>query len=89
MQPFPKDEKGHNFKLQHGFGSQLFHSCATVRHCLKSFKVKIQLDHYCIGDGSYIDVYKSYKSNLATDIIPGMRKGEQGVNKRYKSAQQY
>ena len=27
-------------------------------HCLTSFKVKIQLDHYRIGDGSYVDVHK-------------------------------
>ena len=39
-------------------GSQLFQACATVCHCLTSFNVKIHLDHYCIGDGSYIDVHE-------------------------------
>jgi hypothetical protein len=38
--------------------SQLFQAGNTVCHCLTSFKVKIQLDHFCIGDGSYIDVHK-------------------------------
>ena len=38
--------------------SQLFQASATVCHCLTSFNVKIQLDHFCIGDGSYIDVHK-------------------------------
>ena len=38
--------------------AQLFQAGPTVRHCLTSFKVKIHLDHYCIGDGSYIDVNK-------------------------------
>ena len=38
--------------------AQLFQAGATVCHCLASFKVKIQLDHFCIGDGSYIDVHK-------------------------------
>ena len=37
---------------------QLFQASATVRHCSTSLKVKIQLDHFCIGDGSYIDVHK-------------------------------
>ena len=38
--------------------SQLFHADATVRHCWTIFKVEIQRYHYCIGDGSYIDVHK-------------------------------
>ena len=38
--------------------AQLFQAGATVRHCLTSFKVKIQLDHFFIGDGSYIDIHK-------------------------------
>ena len=38
--------------------SQLFQAGATVCHCLTSFKVKIQLDHCCIGNGNYIDVHK-------------------------------
>ena len=38
--------------------AQLFHASATVRHCLTSFKVKLQLDHYYFGDESYIDVHK-------------------------------
>ena len=38
--------------------TQLFQASATARHCLTSFKVEIQLDHFCIGDGSYIDVHK-------------------------------
>ena len=38
--------------------TQLFQAGATVHHCLTSFKVKIQLDHFCIGDRRYIDVYK-------------------------------
>ena len=38
--------------------SQLFQAGATVCHCLTSFKVKIQLNPFCIGDGSYIDVHK-------------------------------
>ena len=32
--------------------TQLFQASATVCHCLTSFKVKIQLDHLCIGDHS-------------------------------------
>ena len=40
--------------------SQLFCASATVRNCLTSFKVKIQLDHFCIGDGSYIDIHKFF-----------------------------
>ena len=40
------------------FIAQLFQAGATVCHCLTSFKVKIQLDNLCIGDGSYIDVHK-------------------------------
>ena len=37
--------------------TQPFQAGATVRHCLISFKVKIQLDHYCIGNGSYISLF--------------------------------
>ena len=38
--------------------AQLFQASATVCHCSTRFKVEIQLDHFCIGDGSYIDVHK-------------------------------
>ena len=38
--------------------AQLFQASETVCHCLTSFKVKIQLDHFCIGNVSYIDVHK-------------------------------
>ena len=41
-----------------GQNTQLFQASATVRHCSTSFKVKIQPDHFCIGNGSYIDVHK-------------------------------
>ena len=37
---------------------QLFHAGATVGHFWTILKVKIQLDHYCIGDGSYIDFHR-------------------------------
>ena len=57
--------------------SQLFQAGATVRHCLTSSMVKIQLDYYFIGDGSYIYVYLGI--NLATAKISGMNKSEQGV----------
>ena len=38
--------------------SQMFQVSTTVCHCLTNFIVKIQLDHFCIGDGTYIDVHK-------------------------------
>ena len=38
--------------------SQLFCASATVRNCLTSFKVKIQLYHYCMGYGNYIAANK-------------------------------
>ena len=56
----------------------MFHAGATVRHCWTIFKVKIQLYHYCIGNGSYIGLI------LATAKIPGMSKGEQGVKNQFK-----
>ena len=43
--------------------TQLFHDSATVCHCLTSFRVNIQLDHFCIGDGSYIEE-KIYIKNI-------------------------
>ena len=45
-------------KFLSGCCGQLFQVGATVCHCSTSFKVKIQLDHFCIGDGSYIDIHK-------------------------------
>ena len=38
--------------------SQLFQTSYTVCHWWTSFKVKIQFDKFCIGNGSYIDVHK-------------------------------
>ena len=38
---------------------------------------EIQLDHICICDGSYIDVYKFFWPNLVT-------KDEQGVKNQFK-----
>ena len=38
--------------------AQLFQASATVRHCLTIFKVKIQLNHQYIGNGSNIAVHK-------------------------------
>ena len=38
--------------------SQLFQASETACHCSTSFEVKIQLDHFSIGDGRCIDVYK-------------------------------
>ena len=38
--------------------SQLFQDSATVCYCSTSFKVKIQLVHYCMGYGSYIAAHK-------------------------------
>ena len=38
--------------------SQLLRASPTVRLCLTSFKVKIQLNHYCMGYGSYIAANK-------------------------------
>ena len=55
---------------------------ATVRHCSTSFKVQIQLDHFCIGDESYIDVYLGLI--WATAKIPGQSKGEQGVKNQLR-----
>ena len=47
--------------------------------------MKIRLDHYCIGDGSYIDVHKFFLGIiLATAQIPGMSKDEQGVKNQFK-----
>ena len=64
--------------------TQLFQAGATVCHCLTSFKVKIQLDYFCIGDGSHIDVRKFFLGLiLATAKIPGMSKGEQGVKNQF------
>ena len=47
--PHKVDDKSSELSNWH---SQLFQASATVRHCLTSFKVKIQLDHFCIGNGS-------------------------------------
>ena len=38
--------------------SQVFQAIATVCHCWTSFMMKIKLDHFCIGNGSYIDIHK-------------------------------
>ena len=38
--------------------TQLIQVGATVRHFLTSFQVKIQVDHFSIGNGSYMDVHK-------------------------------
>ena len=54
---------------------------SSLCHCLTCFKVKIQLDLYCIGDGSYIDVYLGLI--LAKAKIPRMSKGEQGVKNKF------
>ena len=45
--------------------------------------VKIQLNHFCIGDGSYIDFHKFFWG-LIFAKIPGMCKGEQSVKNEFK-----
>ena len=51
-------QKWHKLDFYWQGAPQLFQASATVRHCSTSCKVTIQLDHFCIGDWSNIDVHK-------------------------------
>ena len=65
--------------------SQMFQASPTVCHSSTIFRVKIQLDHYCMGYGSFIAANTfSWTKSWQNTKIPGMSNGEVGVKNQLK-----